>query len=603
MNKPKLIAIFISIVAVLWANAGYIYGLLSPIPGMYFLGRRVINSVDTYTYISFIEQAKQGRWIFANQFTTEAQEPLLVRPLFVFLGRIADVFALSSRDAFIFGIIGFSFLFCFILYKFLGKLFTNEWKKVFTFAIVLTSTGFGFFLNNLFPQSIDLWIPEANTFLSLGEAPHFIFSQILMLVAFMFFISGIEEKRVKHFLISVGALFLLVFEHPFNIFVTFTVMGILTVIFERRKMVSQKMASWIILVFLVQIGGVLYHLQGTITNQVLGQWYQANSLPSPSPLNFLIGYGLLIPFAILGLEKFLSRQTAYKLLIIAWVLVTFVLLYSPLSFQRRVSEGLHIPLSILASVGILAVGNIIGQFVVEQARKKVVVIFTVTVLVVMSFGSMWVSSQDILAIRSDNINQYVYHIRNGEKQAMDILAKNTTFNDVIFSNVTYGNLIPGITGRKTYVGHGVQTHDIVEKINDANAFLLEKDDKKAYEFLKKHGITFIFLSVNDPMLEYGFRPDLKPFLELSYNNNGILIYHVYDPVLNQKGAQNQPQMNQEQQGNIQPQIEEGVGAGVGEAINGNDVNIFLPAPTQSPESLNSSEETNAAEEVSPAPIE
>lgn len=597
MNKPKLVAIIISITAVLWANAGYLYGILSPISGMYFLGRRVINLADTYTYIAFIEQAKQGRWMLANQFTTEPQEPFLVRPLFVILGRIADVFAISSRDAFIFGIIALSFAFCFVLYKFLGKLFTNDWNRVFAFAVVLTSTGFGFFLNRLFPQSIDLWIPEANTFLSLGEAPHFIFSQILMLVSFLFFIKGIEEKYVKNFLISAGALFLLVFEHPFNIFVTFTVLGIITIVFERRRMVSQKMVSWIILVFLIQIGGVLYHLQGTVTNQVLGQWYQANSLPSPSPLNFLIGYGLLIPFAILGVEKFLSRQTMYRLLIVIWVLVTFVLLYSPLSFQRRVSEGLHIPLSILASVGILTMGNFIGKFVVEQARKKVIVGFSVIMLVVMSVGSLWASFQDILVIRSDTINQYVYHIRNGEKQAMDILSKNTTLDDVIFANATYGNLIPGITGRKTYVGHGVQTHDLAGKINEANSFLLESNDKKGYAFLKKHGITFIFLGPNDPMLTYGFRPAQKPYLELSYNNNGILIYHVIDPSQN---VQKSPLETGEigvPEGN-EPTPTSGSGVGVGAGGDAQDVNIFIPAPTQEPEAVQPTEP--AAEPPTPA---
>lgn len=578
MRKSSLVAIIISIFSVLLANAGYLYGLFYPIQGMYFLGRRVINSIDTYTYISFIEQARQGRWVLSNQYTTEQQEAALIRPLYTVLGRVADVLAVSSRDVYMFGGIVLSLLFCFVLYKFLTHLFANEWKRVFVFSFVLTSTGLGYALNNVFPNSIDLWIPEANTFLSLGEAPHFIFSQILMLLSFMYFIKGIEEKHPKNFIISSVLLFLLTFEHPFNIFVTFTVMGILTVIFERRGLVSQKITSYVILVFLVQIGGILYHFQGTLTNQIVGQWYKANILPSPSPINFIIGYGLILPFAIIGMEKYLSRQTAYKLLIIVWVLVTFVLLYSPLSFQRRVSEGLHIPLGVLAAVGILAVGQFLSQFVVELVRNKVIIIFAASLLVLSSIGSIWSSNKDIQAIRSDTTDTYFYHVKESEKQALDILRENTSFQDTILSNASYGNFIPGITGRKTYAGHPVQTHDIERKISDANMFLLEEDHSKAYSFLQKHGITFIFLGPSDAMLQYGFRPDLKPYLELAYNNNGILIYHVIDPSI-QKRQQLQDPIEGEKIELSAPQASPGAGAGVGEGANAKDVNIFIPAPT------------------------
>jgi hypothetical protein len=47
-------------------NFPLISGYLIKKNSLTFLGRRIINSQDVYTYVAFIEQAKQGKILFSN---------------------------------------------------------------------------------------------------------------------------------------------------------------------------------------------------------------------------------------------------------------------------------------------------------------------------------------------------------------------------------------------------------------------------------------------------------------------------------------------------------------------------------------------------------
>ena len=94
------------------------------------------------------------------------------------------------------------------------------------------------------------------------------------------------------------------------------------------------------------------------------------------------------------------------------------------------------------------------------------------------------------------------------------------------ANWFYGNLIPGITGRKVYVGHRVQTPFFDQKIEKMNWFLVNRNSKEAYNFLKSNGITYIFLGKNDSMLKYGFKPFEKPYLVEVYNRNDVLVFRI-----------------------------------------------------------------------------
>jgi hypothetical protein len=503
MKLKEFITVAAVVLAILFFNnLPLLVGYWGEKQDLKFLGRRLINSQDTYTYIAFIEQAKQGKTLFENLYTTDHQEPRLLRPSYLFIGKFAAISGMSSIGAYHFFRIILGFIFGIILYKFIGVFFSKHRLAVLVF--ILTSSGLGFLLGSLFKDSIDLWVPEAITFMSLAEAPHFILSQILMVFVFWSFLK-------KRYFLSGLSLLLLSFEHPFDLFpILFTLVIIL--LWERKISLSM---IWIFL--FAGIGGA-YQLFELTSNPVLKAWSSQNVLLSPDPISYFIGFGLLIPLAVIGGEKFLEETTLEKKLIIVWFAAGLILPFFPVSFQRRFIEGAHIPLAILAIEGIF--------FLSKKYGKLSESVLIGIMILSLSFSSIALVLNDFREINKDTPAGYYYYLLDNEITAMNWLKANSQAPDGVLSNWFYGNLIPGLTGRRVYLGHKIQTPNFDERIEKINKFILNTNGQEALKFLEDNNIDYIFLGKNDSIIAYGFEPNEKPYLIRVYDHAGVTIYKV-----------------------------------------------------------------------------
>lgn len=505
MKIKEYILIGITILIILLINnLPLLVGYYSGKKELVFLGRRVVNSQDVYTYLAFIEQAKQGKNLFANLYTTEKQVERLFRPSYLLIGKTAKLLGLSSIAAYHFFRIILNLIFFYVLYKFLANFFAEKWKKLFAFIIVLSSSGLGYLLGKWAVNSVDLWVPEAITFMSLAEAPHFILSQILMILFFFNFLK-------KRYFLSGIFIFLLSFEHPYNLVpMLFTIVTFL--LWKRGFSLS---TLWI---FIFSGLGLGYQLLELITNPVLKTWSAQNILLSPDPVNYFVGFGLLIFLALIGGENYLQDDKEEKSLIIVWFAASLILPFFPVNFQRRFIEGAHIPLAILASEGLF--------FLVNKQAKTSRLIFIGITIFILALSSISLVIRDIKDISKESTAGYYYFILKEEKTALSWLKENSKIDDGIMANWFYGNIIPGLTGRRVYLGHKIQTPDFDKKVEQINLFLLNKDDDSAYKFLKENNLKYIFLGKNDSMIIYGFKPEEKPYLTKAYDKEDIKIYKV-----------------------------------------------------------------------------
>lgn len=533
LKREYFLFIVITLVILVFSNIYVFYGLFSPKEGLTYLGRRVINSQDTYTYVAFIEQAKQGKILFENLYTTEPQTASLIRPSYYFLGRIASVLDISSIAAYHLGRIIFSIVFCLVLYLFLGIFFKSYKRRLLAYTIIISTTGLGFLVGSLWSQVSDAWIPESNTFLSLQEAPHFILSQMFMLLTFLFVLKGWgiadEKNRTKRRNLYLGlsfvSLFLLTFEHPYDLLLCTGAIfssALYLALFHKvkRSVLVISALGEVVVCFL----GLLYQYTETVRNPILSNW--AAQSKSPNPMDYILGYGILIPFAVIGLERYLTQRKVSQILIISWVGVTSILLYSPVFFQRRLSEGFHIPLGILGTEGLIITAFFVSRLFIPKVRKMVSYMFVSVVVFVMCIGTVLGVQQDVGIVSKDSMGAYYYYMLSDEIKAMEYLKYKTDGKDIILSNWFYGNVIPGVTGRKVYIGHKAQTNQFENKIKTINTFLLNKNVDEAYSFLKKNNITYVYLGGNDSILTYGFKPEKKPYLIKVYDEGQAKIYKV-----------------------------------------------------------------------------
>jgi hypothetical protein len=133
MKKEYKHIILISCLVIFLVNVPILFFYLFPKDGLFFLGRRVINSQDLYTYLSYIEQSKQGSWLLQNLYTTEPQTGTLVRPSYVLIGKFAHIFNLTSLAAYHVARVFFSIIFCAVLYQFIKKLFDKSDERILAF--------------------------------------------------------------------------------------------------------------------------------------------------------------------------------------------------------------------------------------------------------------------------------------------------------------------------------------------------------------------------------------------------------------------------------------------------------------------------------------
>lgn len=513
MKKYKYFSILIGFVVIVLSSLSIIYFSFFPKEGLVFLKRHYTNSQDVYTYVSFIEQAKQGKILFENLFTSEPQEPSLFRPSYLLIGKFASITHLSSIDAYHISRVIFSVLFLLTLYKFLGYFFKDDKNKFITFVLIITSSGLGFLVYKWIPNSTDLWIPEGNTFLSLGEAPHFILSQTLMLLGFISFLNYLKDKKVIRIVLSSLLFLLLSFEHPFNLIVIAPTL-LLTALWSEIPLINA------ILISFGSSIGLIYQYYESLKNPILASWQVQNVLLSPQPFTYLLGYGLIIYFVFIEIENHIKtvKFTPFYKFLLVWVTTTAILVYAPVNFQRRFIEGVHIPFGILATSGLL-------YFVSKQKEKYRSNIITGTI-VLMSLTSIFMIYSDFSVINNDKQGDYYYHIDKSETDSIYWLMDQTGSQDIILSNWYIGNIIPGITGRKVYLGHQIQTSNWTKKNADLDVFVNNRDLVTSKKFIDDNRITYIFIGKNDILIKNGFKPENYPEIKSVYNKDGVTIYKV-----------------------------------------------------------------------------
>lgn len=466
-SSEKKFILWIIILMVIVTSAPYLYGYFSAPPDKIYTGVHHLTPGDTNVYLSMIEQVKQGNNIFINPYTSEPQSRIYTNPIWLSAGWLARIFNLPNLLTFHIVRVIWTVIFILVLYLFLAYIFLKPKSRRWALIIILFSSGVGVFLNpfifnpaDIYEHPTDIWVPESITFLTIYNVAHLIASLTMIILSFLLMLLAFENNKLKYSLgAGIACLFMFWF-HPFNGPTIYLVMATYLIILFlwKRKFYWSHIKHCLVLA-VVPIPAILYLYLISRVDWVINQWSAQNILPSPGVWMYVIGYGFILLFAIGGLWISLKNPSNKRIFIIAWAISSSMLLYIPFAFQRRLSEGLHIPLAILAFWFIL--------FLIERSgdQKKSFNI-TTNVLVIFLFvflplTNIQIIGQDIYLYTMEK--GYPYYITTGEVEAMHWLRDNVAEDEVTFSSFYSGNFIPAYAGRIVYIGHGPQTIDLVEK--------------------------------------------------------------------------------------------------------------------------------------------
>jgi len=492
-------------------------------------GNVIYSFIDRYVYISYIEQAREGNMFFQDLYTAKEESVPMFNVFWLGMGLLAKASHLSANAimeiARVFLIPGLFF----VTYLLISFFIKNVWQRKLAFLFSAFAGGLGalfFPIIALFYSEkaaayqlpIDFDTPEAFLFPTSYYSPHFIFSTTLLLLIILLSLLAIEKKNLYYaFPAGIAGLVLSNF-HPFS----FIIASYLFICYFIFLLWKNREEAWFLfkygcLIFIFVLPSIIYHLSMFFT-----PWWQNQTWGSttyvPNIFSILSGYGLLVPLAIWSLwlvyKNKIKIKNIYFLLI--WFFGQIMLIFLPVSVQRRFLEGYSFVLIILASYSLT----------LFLEKKKWIIkgkVFAATAFII-CFGLSYIL---VLALDLNNVilQGNVVYLKKEEVKAIKELKNIMSKDDLIISDIYNSGIIPGIAVRRVFVGHGIETIDFVNKYFILERFMLSLDDAEKKLILKNNGIKYLFY---DSIWEkdWAWNPDEASFLEKIYENSSYKIYKI-----------------------------------------------------------------------------
>lgn len=482
----------------------------------------VFGVEDGNSYIAKMLSGSAGAWLFRTPYTAQSQSGVLAFLPYLLLGKLAaspgrheQLVALYHLYRLAAGVLAILATYDFLT-VFIRTRAVRRWALVLAvlgggLGWVLVLAGAAHWLGSL---PLDFYSPESFGFLMLYGLPHLALARAMLLWGISAYlkagsVSWIPRRfyRSKRGLdtagIAIGGLWIVMgLAQPMTVVVAWFVLFAHLVGFgghawrrHRRGdrdillkwLVHFRRAFWAVL---VSAPIVVYTFLAFNSDPFLKTWTSQNLILSPQPLHYLVAYGFLFPFAILGARRLLATQPRFAWLPVAWALSLPLLAYAPYNLQRRLPEGIWVAYVVLA----MSVFDQRELNIIDRGGKKSVL--------KISFGAYRLVSCLLLpstlillvgglsaAVRPSSP---VFRERQ-EVEAFEFLETQIQVGDTVLASYETGNALPAWVPARVVVGHGPESADLSTMLPKVQAFFQAKTtDDERLELLNGQRVRFVF---------------------------------------------------------------------------------------------------------------
>jgi hypothetical protein len=484
---------------------------------------------DGNSYIAKMSEGAHGAWLFTLTYSSEPQRGALLFTFYLLLGHLAG----TNHDAQVL-VYHLARVLCGVAllltcYLFLAEFLPRVRQRRLALLLVALGGGLGWAVTIAFPRGllgslpVDFISPEAFSLLVLFGFPHLALARCLLLLGLVAFLRG-------RGVLAGLALFASAVVQPLAVIAVWMVIGVFLVLsgLWLRRAASRPAApaalvelnaslsgwrrdarNWVVL-GLLSAPPVLYTVYVFSVDPVLRQWNAQNYLPSPSPIHYLLAYGVWLAFAIPGWWVLWQRRPRLALLAGGWVLAAALLLYTPIPTQRRLIEGVQLPLAVLAVLGLT----------VALRRLRRWLVPAVLALTLPTAALLWTGA--LLAARAPA--EPIFHPAD-QVAAFDWLAEHGQVGQVVLSAYATGNPLPAYAPLIAYIGHGPETVFLAAKAPRVAAFYSTAPDADRLRLLADGRIRYVIEGPHERALG-SFDPAPVPYLAWRYANDTYAIYEV-----------------------------------------------------------------------------
>lgn len=460
----------------------YLIALLRAPEGYTFTG--VLSAYDdTFTYFAWIRQSADGHILLRDLYTSEPQSRAFFLPLWSVIGFASRVTGVSVVLMFHIARL-LAALWLLVVARTTALLIMKSRTRVrYTLWLYAMSSGLGWLVyahrnrSDLLGAasisgSADLTMPEAIAFRSIFAQVHFVIGTALLAWSITLFFTAIVEQKTRRAFAAGLLVSLLALVHPYLVIVVGLVAIVVCIISLWPKVTGKRRPSFVssttaAAVFgLGALPGIGYLLYLNRTNEVLREWLRVTDTLSPAPQEYLLGFGIVVALAVIGVTVLWCNRAKYGWLLLIWAIVQAALLYAPVSFQRRLVEGLQLPLVIAASVAVFWIARkFLSGRAVRYRRAWLAAVIAISSITSIGF----IVGQLVANGNASSVDSRRY-VSNDLMAAFEFLRANADADSVLFSHYLTGNLAPSMTGLRVFLGHYGQTIDADDKSAQVTAF-------------------------------------------------------------------------------------------------------------------------------------
>jgi len=285
--------------------------------------------------------------------------------------------------------------------------------------------------------------------------------------------------------------------------------------------------------------GLAWNLFMFSRDPVLAGWTAQNVTRSFHPLQYLLAYGpalWLLPWAAARLwggrrwpggsrGKGTGIEGAAFLGI--WILVTALLIYAPVAFQRRLIEGVELPIVLLSSAALVnaladRAGKARGPLPGGALGRRAIVLMTAVVI----FSSASSGLQMARGVMRAAGGSPPWFASEEELRGMAWLEANALPGSVVLASVETGNRLPRFTHCRVFAGHFCQTRNYERKKHLVTEFFdRELPEEVRGAFLSSYGIEWLYCGPAERNLG-AFDPGTSPLFAEAFRAGSVIVYRV-----------------------------------------------------------------------------
>lgn len=438
---------------------------------------------DANSYLAKMRLGARGEWLFTLRTTSEPHEGALLFLPYLLLGHVARLVARSEPvptetliAVFHSARLVFDLALILVIYRFVAVFLRRPATRRLALVLITLGGGLGWLVtllggDKLFGSlPVDFIVPEGYTFLILFGLPHLALARAALLLGFLALFAALQHasiwRSVRPALLAGIGWTVMGLAVPFYIPVVYAVLGVWGLAaWLRSRHFPTALFVRAAIAALVPLPVLVYNAWVFLASDVFGQWAAQNLLPSPHPAHYVLGYAILgIPAAAaLGWAWRRGAVRLPYLLLASWIVAAPVMVYLPVNVQRRLAEGVIVPLGILAAVGLARI-----------ARGRRWVIPVSVALALGTSALLWLGG--LVSALTPGRPLFRPADEIAAMQALDAIAP---ADAVVLAVHETGNMLPAVTDLIAYVGHGPETIYADEKEARVRAFFRDELDATA----------------------------------------------------------------------------------------------------------------------------